>query len=155
MPQLFIWGLSISKAPLQASTSSSWASSGKPSRTRNSSSFHDPRRIFTLPARHCELNGPKRVSLSPLSGAGVTLKPLHIQQPIAVAAIAAELDADRPIRIVCLGFLGGREIPIADDVEIRPDLVDNRTPVPLEVQSGGGPDLPVAVEQPLALARRK
>src|SRR5215813_13222340 len=44
-------GLSISKAPLQASTSSSCARSGKPSRTRNSSSFHDPRRIFTLPAR--------------------------------------------------------------------------------------------------------
>ena len=69
-------GLSISRAPLQASTSSSCARSGKASRTRNSSSFHDPRRTFTLPARHCELNGPKRVSLSPLSGAGVTLKPL-------------------------------------------------------------------------------
>src|SRR3954447_21848782 len=39
MPQLFMLGLSISKAPLQASTSSSWARSGKPSRTRNSSSF--------------------------------------------------------------------------------------------------------------------
>ena len=49
---------------------------GKPSRTRNSSSFHDPRRIFTLPARHCELNGPKRVSLSPLSAADRTVKPL-------------------------------------------------------------------------------
>src|SRR5437763_7791525 len=49
---------------------------GKPSRTRNSSSFHEPRRIFTLPARHCELNGPNLVSLSPLSGAGVTVKPL-------------------------------------------------------------------------------
>src|SRR6516165_11343319 len=60
-------GLSISRAPLQASTSSSCARSGKPSRTRNSSSFHEPRRILTLPARHCELNGPNRVSLSPLS----------------------------------------------------------------------------------------
>src|SRR5215471_6085104 len=69
MPQPFIGGLSISRAPLQASTSSSCATSGKPSRTRNSSSFHEPRRIFTLPARHCELNGPNRVSLSPLSGA--------------------------------------------------------------------------------------
>src|ERR1700722_785391 len=74
MPQLFIFGLSISRAPLQASTSSSWASSGKPSRARNSSSFHEPRRIFRLPARHCELNGAKRVSLSPLSEAGVTVK---------------------------------------------------------------------------------
>src|SRR6516225_4316809 len=35
-------GLSISRAPLQASTSSSCARSGKPSRTRNSSSFHNP-----------------------------------------------------------------------------------------------------------------
>ena len=32
------------------------------------------RRIFTLPARHCELNGPKRVSLSPLSRAGVAAR---------------------------------------------------------------------------------
>jgi hypothetical protein len=32
--------------------------------------FPGARRIFTLPARHCELNGPNLVSLSPLSGAG-------------------------------------------------------------------------------------
>ena len=44
--------------------------------TRNSSSFQAPRRIFTLPARHCELNGPNLVSFSPLSRAGSTLKPL-------------------------------------------------------------------------------
>ena len=68
-------GLSISRAPLQASTSSSWARSGKPSRTRNSSSFQEPRRIFRLPARHCELNGPNLVSLSPLSGAATTALP--------------------------------------------------------------------------------
>ena len=41
--------------------------------------FQGPRRIFTLPPRHCELNGPNRVSLSPLSGAGVTVKPLSIR----------------------------------------------------------------------------
>src|SRR5215472_1829659 len=198
MRQSFICWLSISRAPLQASTSSSCARSGKPSRMRNSSSFHEPRRIFTLLARHCELNGPKRISLSPLSGAGVTLKPLrartrwnawllpacpgslpnpmrtlfaillgnteqvpfdvarvgsrpyHIQQPIAAAAIAAELDTDRPIRVVELGFFRGREIPIADDVEIRRHLVDNGTPLPFEIQPGGGPDLPIAAEQPLA-----
>src|SRR6202011_5058462 len=40
MPQLFMLGLSISRAPLQASTSSSWASSGKPSRTRNREEFN-------------------------------------------------------------------------------------------------------------------
>src|SRR6201981_2074525 len=184
-------GLSISRAPLQASTSSSCARSGKPSRTRNSSSFHDPRRIFPLPARHCELNGPKRVSLSPLSVAGRIVKPLsartrccawllpacpgsceadrdplavlrggieqqlfdvagigarphQIQYPIAAAPIAAELDANRPIRVVELGFFGGGEIPIADDVEIRRSLVDNGTPLAFEIQPGGGPDLPIA-----------
>ena len=35
-----------------------------------------PRRIFTLPAQHCELNGPNRVRLSPLSVAVRTVKPL-------------------------------------------------------------------------------
>src|SRR4029077_13032110 len=30
----------------------------------------------TLPARHCALNGPNRVSLSPLSVAGFTVNPL-------------------------------------------------------------------------------
>jgi hypothetical protein len=29
-----------------------------------------------VPARHCELNGPNLVSLSPLSAAGITVKPL-------------------------------------------------------------------------------
>ena len=37
---------------------------------------YESRRIFTLPARHCELNGPNLVSLSPLSDAGTTVKPL-------------------------------------------------------------------------------
>jgi hypothetical protein len=32
-----------------------------------------PRRILTLPARHCELKGPNLVSLSPLSRTGVTV----------------------------------------------------------------------------------
>ena len=79
-PQLCIWGLSISRAPLQASTSSSWERSGNPSRTRNNSSFQGPRRIFTLPARHCELNGPNLVSLPPFSGAGVAVKPLSARR---------------------------------------------------------------------------
>src|SRR5439155_27133498 len=76
MPQPFMSGLNISRAPLQASTSSSWARSGNPSRIRNKSAFQGPRRTFTLPARHCALNGPNRVSLSPLSVADTTLKPL-------------------------------------------------------------------------------
>src|SRR5437870_13183553 len=71
MPRPFIGRLSISKAPLQASASSSWARSGKPSRTRKRSSFQRPRRILTLPTRHRELNGPNRVILSPLFEAGV------------------------------------------------------------------------------------
>ena len=76
---------------LQASTSSSWANSGKPSRTRNRSSFHEPRRILTLPARHCELNGPKRMSLSPLSAAGVTVKPLSARGSTHMMELAVGL----------------------------------------------------------------
>ena len=34
------------------------------------------RRILRLPARQCELNGPNRVSLSPVSRTGVTVKTL-------------------------------------------------------------------------------
>jgi|HubBroStandDraft_3_1064219.scaffolds.fasta_scaffold179368_1 hypothetical protein len=41
---------------------------GNPSRTRNGSSFHGLRWIFTFSAQHCELNGPKRVSLSAFWG---------------------------------------------------------------------------------------
>ena len=92
-PQLCIWGLSISRAPLQASTSSSWERSGNPSRTRNNSSFQGPRRIFTLPARHCELNGPNLVSLPPFSGAGVAVKPLSARRrrgPLCCDATPAE-----------------------------------------------------------------
>jgi len=81
--------------------------------------------------------------------ARVGARPHHIQYPIAAAPIAAELDADGPIRVVELGFFGGGEIPIADDVEIRRSLVDNGTPLPFEIQPGGGPDLPIAAEQPL------
>src|SRR5258708_22040855 len=163
MPQPFMLGLSISRAPLQASTSSSWASSGKPSRTRNRSSFHEPRRIFTLPARHCALNGPNRVSLSPLSVAGFAVKPVsahqmlrlalaglprilaqpdldalavlgsrieqqsldvarigppahHIEQPIAAFPIAAELNADGPIRGLHLGLAVGAQVPAPNQV---------------------------------------
>src|SRR5215471_10017905 len=98
MFQPFILGLSISKAPLQASTSSSWARSGKPSRTRNSSSFQEPRRILTLPARYCELYGPNGVSLSPVSGAGFTVKPQRAHQVLRLALaglprVLAEPDA--------------------------------------------------------------
>ena len=75
----------------------------------------------------------------------------HIQQPMAAIPIAAEFDADGPIRIVELGFFGGGEIPIAHDVEIGRSLIDNGTPFPFEIEPGGGPDLPIAAEQPLAL----
>jgi hypothetical protein len=43
-------------------------------------------------------------------------------------AIAAELDADSPIGVVELGLFGGGEIPVADDEEVRRDLVDDGTP---------------------------
>jgi hypothetical protein len=49
---------------------------GEPFEDADMSSFQRPRRIFTLPARHCTLNGPNRVSLSPLSAAGCAVKPL-------------------------------------------------------------------------------
>src|SRR5215472_8643823 len=150
MPQPFIGGLSISRAPLQASTSSSCATSGKPSRTRNSSSFHEPRRILAKPDMHVFAVLLGNTVQVPFDVARVGSRPYHIQQPIAAAAIAAELDTDRPIRVVELGFFRGREIPIADDVELRRHLVDNGTPLPFEIQPGGGPDLPIAAEQPLA-----
>jgi hypothetical protein len=69
--------------------------------------------------------------LPPRRVARVGLHPHHIRQPIAAAAIAAELDADRPIRVVELGLFGGGQIPIADDVELDRSLVDNGTPIPV------------------------
>src|SRR2546421_11318993 len=202
MPQLFMFGLSISRAPLHASTSSSWASSGKPSRTRNRSSFHGPRRIFTLPARHCALNGPNRVSLSPLSVAGFAVKPVsahqmlrlalaglprilaepdldalavlgsrieqqsldvarigppahHIEQPIAAIPIAAELDADGPVRVIELGLLGRGEIPVTNNIETGRDLVDDGAPFPFEIEPSRRPDLPIATQQSLTLEQRQ
>jgi hypothetical protein len=74
----------------------------------------------------------------------------HIEEPIAAVPIAAELDPDRPVRVVELGFFGRGEIPIPDNVEIGRDLVDDGTPLPLEVEPGSRPDLPVATQQPLA-----
>jgi hypothetical protein len=61
----------------------------------------------------------------------------HVQDPIAAASVAAELDADRPIGVVEFGLVGGGEIPIADDVELRRDLVDDGTPLALEIETGG------------------
>jgi len=90
-----------------------------------------------------------------MSLAGFHIAGHHIQRPIATAPIVAELDADRPIQIVELGFFGDGEIPIADDVEIHRSRVDNGTPVPFEIQPGGGPDLPAAAEQPFALKCRQ
>jgi hypothetical protein len=56
--------------------------------------------------------------------AGVRPPANHIQQPKAAVPVAAELDADRPIGVVELGLFGRREIPIADNVEVRRDRVD-------------------------------
>ena len=68
----------------------------------------------------------------------------HIQQPVTAVFVPTELDADRPIGVVELGFFGGGEIPVADDVKVGRDRVNDRTPFPFEVEAGGGPDLPVA-----------
>ena len=74
----------------------------------------------------------------------------HIEEPVAAAPVAAELNADRPIGVVELGLFGGREIPIADDVEIRRNRVDDGTPLPLEIEPGSWPDLPIVPQQALA-----
>src|SRR5712671_7325444 len=58
----------------------------------------------------------------------------HIQEPEAAVLIAAELDADGPIGVVELGLFGRGEIPIAGDVEVRRDLVDDGPPLPLEIE---------------------
>src|SRR6266446_5124801 len=79
----------------------------------------------------------------------------HIQQPIAAVLIAAELDADSPVRVVELGLLGRGEIPVTNNIEIGWDLVDDGTPFPLEIKPGGRPDLPIAAQQPLALEQRQ
>src|SRR5215471_14659853 len=79
----------------------------------------------------------------------------HIQQPIATLPVAAELDADRPVRVVELGLLGRCEIPIANNLEIRRRLVDNSAPETLEIEALGRPDLPIAGQQPLALEQRQ
>ena len=72
----------------------------------------------------------------------------HIQQPIAAVLVTAKLDADGPVRVVELGLLGRGEIPIPNHIEIGRDLVDDGTPLPLEIQPGRRPDLPIALEQP-------
>jgi len=79
----------------------------------------------------------------------------HIQQPTAAVLIAAELDAHRPVGVVELGLFGGGEIPIPDNFEVRRDLVDDGTPLPLEIEPGRRPDLPIASQQPLALEQRQ
>src|SRR5712671_114913 len=79
----------------------------------------------------------------------------HIQKPVAAVLIAAELDADGPIGVVELGLFGSGKIPITDNVEVRRDLVDDGTPLPLEIEPGSWPDLPVATQQPLALEQRQ
>src|SRR6202040_2723091 len=53
----------------------------------------------------------------------------HIEDPVAAFPVAAELDADRPIRVVELGLFGGREIPVADNLEVGRDRVQDGTPL--------------------------
>jgi hypothetical protein len=74
--------------------------SGKPSRTRNSSSFQAPRRIFTLSARHCELNGPNLVSLSPLSRAEIHAEAAERAYEVKGPVLAGLWSATIPI---CVG----------------------------------------------------
>jgi len=57
----------------------------------------------------------------PFDVARVGTHPHHIQQPIAAAAIAAELDADRPIRIVRYWDLAATEKTESNDEHHRGD----------------------------------
>ena len=75
----------------------------------------------------------------------------QIEQPIAAIAVAAELDADRPVGVIELGLLGGGEIPISDDVQFCRRCIGEGTSFLLEIEPGRRPDLPIAAEQPLAL----
>src|ERR1700730_13612565 len=52
----------------------------------------------------------------------------HIQQPIAAIPIAAELDADGPVRVIELGLLGSGEIPITNNIEMRRGPVGDAPP---------------------------
>jgi len=79
----------------------------------------------------------------------------QIEQVVAARPVAAELDPDRPIGIAALGLFGGGEIPIAHEIEVGRRLVDDGAPLALEIEPGGRADLPIAVEQPLALERRQ
>jgi hypothetical protein len=79
-------------------------------------------------------------SMSPRVGAPAH----HIEDPVAAFPVAAELDADRPIRVVELGLFGGREIPVTDNVEVGRDRVEDGTPLSLEIEPGGRPNFPVA-----------
>src|SRR5262245_4350814 len=82
-----------------------------------------------------------RFSMSP----GLVGPPAHhIEQPVSAILIAAELDADGPIGVVELSFFGRGEIPITDDIEVRRNLVDDGTPLRLEIEPGRRPDLPIA-----------
>src|SRR5690349_3275376 len=79
----------------------------------------------------------------------------HIENPVAAVLVATELDSDRPIGIVELGLFSRRKIPIADNVPVDWDRVEDSAPLPLEIEPGGRPDLPIAVQQSLALERRQ
>ena len=59
------------------------------------------------------------------------------------------------IGVVEFGLFGGREIPVADNVEVGRDRVEDGTPLPLEIEPGGRPDFPVAAQQPFALEQRQ
>src|ERR1700730_14664564 len=94
------------------------------------------------------------VEQQPLHIARVGPRAQHIQQPIAAVPVAAELDADRPTGVVELGLFGRREIPVADNIQIRRGLVGNGTPFPPEIQPGRRPNLPIAAHARAAASTR-
>ena len=101
------------------------ARSGKPSSTRNRSSFQRPRRIFTLPARHCELERPEPRQLVATLHRGLHRKSAQRAHQVKLLALAglprilAEPDAD-PLTV--LG--GGVEQQSLDIAQVCPRAPD-------------------------------
>src|SRR5215469_18024941 len=81
------------------------------------------------------------VAKHPLDITRVGSRAHQIEQVVAPRSVAAELDADRPIGVVELGLFGGREIPVAHDIEFGRDLVDEGAPLAIKIHPGGRPDL--------------
>ena len=107
-PQLFITGLSISKAPLQASTSSSWARSGKPFENAKQLLVPGPALDFHVAGAALRAERPEpRELVAALRGRGdgEATQRAHQVQRLALAGLSrilAEPDV-HPLAVLCGG----------------------------------------------------